>query len=598
MNIICRENNMKKSHRYKTYISLYSLTLLSCFLITSHSYADEQKNVTTNTTSEVVSEHYQTLDISSQPSTINGFNNVDIEDTNKNNINNASLSNDNTNTKKPEDIQQSLDTINNYISDEPGTELEIIDDTNTTFNEKAINTKTEQTYTYVDDKNMSAVVDTIYKTADTYRYRTPFSIDETISDKPSDQVVIDTTKLFTHNNKGYSLIKSETPTVRDMANSSVGTVKYGDYGATIDTPDLYKDSPYFGKWSSRDRLYRYFSAMSTISSGNYNEKMVKSNSDTSYQDVSQARKIVPTYLYADFKADYLRFRSEYATLTKEQKTSDIITMNNEATALYNAYTRKYNLWMGYDVPVSIIYADNTQNHSKINYVKSVVNDALKVLPSEWSHYLGTITYYDSEDARYGYTYSIDGRIFLNLKYLGNASKTQIVHTLTHEVGHIIDGSSFIHQNETSSNNSDVSRLQLISFSRVKPFETVSNKHFNSGQIWEDFANTIADYYSNKIGYETYFKDKLKDETAYLEKNVLPYLKNSTIKTFNISKDKQYQYIGATSIKEKNVSNIKAPTSTPTVKPLKFNAKAFIKTYIATHYKNNKPFIILPRLHKK
>lgn len=482
-------------------------------------------------------------------------------------ISNINYDNKTSNDTLPEaniiNINSNLDDDDHDHDHEDNDELSYTSNTSniTTDNSGIIETSKEN---YINNNYTKNEIDEVFKSADSYKYKTPFSIDESKSNIPSEQVIIDKDKLFSTD--AYYEITSNNQSIRDKAQTSVGTVNVGSYGGTIDTVNLYKGSKYFGNWSSYDRMYRYFTNMSAIAAQNYSEDLAK-NDD--YKKTSQIRKAVPTYLYADFKADYLRLTNEYETADKTTEISNLVTLANE---LYDAYTRKYNNWMGYSTPIKIFYRDNTKGTPEVEHVKSVVNKSLSKLPTELTQYLGTITYYSQQDSRYGYTYSTDGRIYLNVYYLSKASDNQITHTLTHETGHIVDGTGFVRHG-----TNDIQ--SITTFSRVDDFKSISNKHFDSVQIWEDFANTIADYYSYKVGYIPYFKDKLNDEIKYVDSYVRPYMSKLKYTDLGISKSKQY--VGAKTI---TYSTLKTKVA------VKFNIKTWIIKNIA---KYQKPQIKIP-----
>ncbi|WP_245871542.1 YSIRK-type signal peptide-containing protein [Streptococcus penaeicida] len=360
---------------------------------------------------------------------------------------------------------------------------------------------------------------------------TPFYHVDTTQALPSDRIAID--KLFVPMPKLTSDFNTSESTVREYAQYAENYMY--DY-ITVTNPDgtttqqqvirpvtsemldpnnaqlravtgLSDDNAFYTRLldASKEDLWN-------TSAQDYGIEMVPEDLATSADDFLRynSSNIINDAFYADIKADYLRAQLAYnqlvamGTLTSAQQADyDLMTRQ------FDSLTRRYNSYRD-SVKIDIDYSHTTMSDTQ----KADFEARLQALPSEVQRIIASLVIYDGEipgmgTGTLGLSNSADQSIAL--KY--EASNTDLITTVLHEMTHIIDFKSGLYV-ETSDRNTDNTLDTVMAFSDTAEFLDVYHTYFDRPDVWsyyrdnseEAFAEGLSEYMMHKLfgtPYATY-----------------------------------------------------------------------------------------------
>ncbi|MGT2958333.1 G5 domain-containing protein [Streptococcus bovimastitidis] len=248
------------------------------------------------------------------------------------------------------------------------------------------------------------------------------------------------------------------------------------------------------------------------SAQDYGMEMVPEDLTTSADDFLRynSSNIINDAFYADIKADYLRAQLAYnqlvamGTLTSAQQADyDLMTRQ------FDSLTRRYNSYRD-SIKIDIDYSHTTMPDAQ----KADFESRLQVLPSEVQRIIASLVIYDGEipgmgTGTLGLSNSADQSIAL--KY--EASNTDLIATVLHEMTHIIDFKSGLYTEKTD-RNTDNTLDTVMAFSDTAEFLDVYHTYFDRTDVWsyyrdnseEAFAEGLSEYMMHKLfgtPYATY-----------------------------------------------------------------------------------------------
>lgn len=433
-----------------------------------------------------------------------------------------------------------------------GAVVESVSDNNSGNVAASSSTTTDHTFTGKRPENVvteieKQVFETAFSSEKTDMYTTPYKIDTT-KKLPSDQVIVDESQLWS---KTFDVKKTEGLTIRDMLLShgpdvtrttTSGSTTTKEVVGQINSAYSSRDVEMLSGWSIDDRLTSHARVIRAVNNANW--ATLQPNVDTE-EEAELTRYIITPYMYADAKAAYLRAKSDHdkAVANNESLSTEYLSRYQDMVENFSSLTRRYNLFMGTDTTVNTSKRDSVTDQAAYRKVKTNIDQILAEMPKEYKQHVGHLIYYsDANSPYYAYTYSVDGRIYLNVANMSTTELSGMAWTLYHEIGHIIDGHSFMSKTDTLSDLTFHKRENLTAFSKRADFLKVDKTAFDGRkETKENFADAIASYVVRHMGYYqpldvgTAESNKIIDE--YIEKVILPTISPKSINKHDLTKIK-------------------------------------------------------------
>ncbi|MGT2845328.1 G5 domain-containing protein [Streptococcus hongkongensis] len=360
----------------------------------------------------------------------------------------------------------------------------------------------------------------------------PFYHIDTTQPLPSDRVVIDT--LFVDRPPLTADYNTSESTVRELAQFSEnyiyeyltvtnpdGTTTQTKYVRTItaemlDPTDTQLRS-LLGLTNDTDFYSRLLTTaqedMWTASAQDYGVEIVPEDLTTSADDFLRYdnSNIINDAFYADIKADYQR------ALLAQQELTALGTWTNQqqadldrTTAQFQSLTHRYNNYKG-SISTAIDYSHTATMTAQ---QKADFEAKIQALPLEIQRVLGNIAIYDTEIPGMGSgTLGLANSATQSIDLLYNASNSELLATLLHEMTHIIDFKSGLYQ-EVTDRNTDGTIGTVPALSDTQEFLDIYHTYFDRSDVWsyyrdnsaEAFAEGLSEYIMHRLygtPYATY-----------------------------------------------------------------------------------------------
>lgn len=282
--------------------------------------------------------------------------------------------------------------------------------------------------------------------AETTKAQIDFSIDQS-QEKPSDQIVLDTTDLYAEG-RGDKAI--EPTLARDANTTPVKTVTVGN-STRVDTYDI--NSSYASNDNTRltttDKIYTHAAQIQTSARHMDIANYLQGDIEKAYEYSA----IIPTWLVADTKAAKIRLDNAFELTKQSGATDHEQLMYDTAVINYMSVINKYNAFMTKQ-PLTqddlIVVDASVKQTSNVDKTMVKVYDAYTKLPQSIRQRLGLIIITNDGSNNLGSANSFTGVVRLNSKYFEQENAIlDIVSVFHHELGHIVDGDSFVVSDELS-----------------------------------------------------------------------------------------------------------------------------------------------------